>query len=103
MFLKISFAIVPQHRADDYLAYVRRFVSPRYRSAAGLVSIQLLRRPVVAYVEVLMLSAWRTQQALEQFAAIEPAIDRGGLEYGAIVLDARTYEVAEFEENDSAA
>jgi heme-degrading monooxygenase HmoA len=94
VFLKISSAIVPQSQAKDYLAYLQTTILPRYRSAPGLVSVQLLRRPVVAYVEVLTLSTWQTEDSLKGFAEIEPAIDRRGFGYGTILLDARIYEVA---------
>ncbi len=38
-----------------------------YESAAGLVSVWLLRRPFVPYVEVMTVSVWESEQALHQF------------------------------------
>jgi heme-degrading monooxygenase HmoA len=65
-----------------------------YESAAGLVSVWLLRRPYVAYVEVMTVSLWKSTQALHQFMKSQVSEYRGGVDYGAVRMEARTYELA---------
>jgi heme-degrading monooxygenase HmoA len=58
-----------------------------------LVSVSLLQRSFVAYVEVMKVSIWRSEEALRRFAENRPFFADLKTEYGSIQLDPRTYEL----------
>jgi hypothetical protein len=71
--LRISSIAIPKAGIDNYLDHVERDLIPRYQTASGLESISILQRVVVAYVEVITISAWQSQDALTHFFATWPA------------------------------
>lgn len=91
--LQISSSIVPQSNLNDYLDHVRRNEIPSYAAAPGLVSVWLLQRSFVAYVEVMTVSSWWSREAMQKFAENLRFCANAGTEYGSIQLDPRTYEV----------
>ncbi len=91
--VRISVTIVPESNLNPYLEYVQRSEIPTYEDAAGLASFCILQRPFVAYVELVTISLWQSEQALSRFLATlapTPAATDG---YGAIRLEARNYTV----------
>jgi len=52
---------------NAYFEHAQTHEIADYESAAGLVSVWLLSRPFVAYVEVMTVSVWESEQALHQF------------------------------------
>jgi len=65
--VRISASAVPESSLNDYLAHVERNEIPHYEGASGLVSVWLLERRFVAYVEVMTISLWRSEEALNEF------------------------------------
>lgn len=90
--MRISSAAVPQSALSPYLEYVRSTEIPRYEAATGLMSVSLLQRPFGAYVELLTLSIWQSEQALTRFVEKQPPADGVESEYGVIQFEPRTYE-----------
>jgi len=64
---------------------------PAYEAADGLVSVSLLQRPFVGYVEVLILSLWVSEDAMARFLQGKPEVD-GGKTDGTIRVEPHVYE-----------
>jgi len=54
--------------ADDYVAHLRRDTFPQLKGIAGFVDATILRRPVERGVEFLIVTRWRSLDAIRQFA-----------------------------------
>lgn len=93
MILQISSVVVPKSNLNDYLEHVQKNELPSYAVAPGLVSVSLLQRSFVAYVEVMTVSNWRSDEALRRFAENRRFFANAKTEYGTIQLDPRTYEL----------
>ena len=93
MLARTSCAIVPSHKFPEFLSYVQNSVLPHYQNSQGLISVSLLQRPVVGYVEVLILSIWRSQEALDGFAGNELLVEEIRTRFGAIPMEPRSYEI----------
>lgn len=89
----ISSAFVPQPKFGQYLQNVQDSEIPTYEAAAGFVSVSLLQRICVSYVELLVVSMWQSSEALVQFLQSRPT-DVPRECCGAIELGTRIYEVA---------
>jgi len=59
--------IVPAHTLSRYLEHLEQFLIPRYEAASGLISVFLLQRPFVAYVELVTLSMWQSDEDMTRF------------------------------------
>ena len=59
--------IVPAPSLSRCLKHIEQFVIPRYEAAPGLISIWLMQRPFVAYVELATLSMWQSEQDMTRF------------------------------------
>ena len=97
MIVQIASTVVPEPNLNAYLDAQTRELAD-YESAAGLVSVWLLRRQFVAYIEVMTVSLWESALALHQFTKSQVAEYRGGVDYGAVRMEARTYELATLRE-----
>ena len=64
-----------------------------YQNSPGLVSVSLLQRLVVGYVEVLILSIWRSQEALDGFTANDSSAEEIRTRFDAIPMEPHSYEV----------
>jgi heme-degrading monooxygenase HmoA len=86
-------------RADAYPAHFRESVVPGLRGVAGFVGAQLCRRQIDDKVEFLVLTRWRSLEAIRAFAGPSPecAVVEPGAVAALIDLDAtvRHYEVIE--------
>jgi heme-degrading monooxygenase HmoA len=90
--VRISSAIVPSSGFDEYLEHLRTAL-PNYEVAAGLVWVACLRQPFVAYVEVMTLSVWKSEQAMVRFMESAPTKDNPANPTGVIELDPHAYEL----------
>ena len=86
-------------RADAYPKHFRERVVPELRGVAGFVGAKLCRRQIGDRVEFLVLTRWRSMEAVRAFAG--PSPERAVVEPGAVaaLIDfdetARHYEVIE--------
>jgi hypothetical protein len=92
--LRITSSIVLETNSTAYRDLVQQVVVPRYEVADGLLSVFVVTRHLVAYVELDILSLWDSQQAMAQFASAEALTTGVGSDLGVIHLDERTYTVA---------
>ena len=89
MILRISSIAIPRPGVDDYLDHVERDVIPRYEAAQGLEWVSILQRVVVAYVEVITISAWQSEDAVTHFFQHWPAEAKH--EYAGIEFEPHNY------------
>ena len=64
MIVQILSVAVPQSVVSAQIENLRSQTIPTYQAAEGFVSLCLLQRPFVAYVELLMISIWEWEPAL---------------------------------------
>jgi heme-degrading monooxygenase HmoA len=69
-------------RADAYPRHFREAVVPELRNVSGFLGAQLSRRRIGDKVEFLVLTRWRSMDALRAFAGA--SVDRAVVEPGAI-------------------
>jgi hypothetical protein len=62
-----SSVVVPQTDSAAYLEHVRCILLPTYETAEGLFSVCVSKRELVAYIEVLTISSWQSEEALLRF------------------------------------
>jgi heme-degrading monooxygenase HmoA len=96
--VRISSAAVPAHNLTSYLEHVQGSEIPSYEAARGLTSVWLLQRSLVAYVELMTISLWRSEDAMREFVEKQILADRAENEYGLIQYEARIFEVAAYRE-----
>ena len=63
---------------------------PRYKVARGLHSIHILQRELVAYVEIITVSLWDSEEALNVFLETLPS-SKAAPELAGISFEPRTY------------
>lgn len=97
MILQISSTVIRDSSLKEYLEYLRQGDIPSYEAAPGLVSVWLLQRPFVAYVEVMIISVWQSDEALKRFVA-NWTVDRATRECKGIQLEPRVYELDMYRE-----
>jgi heme-degrading monooxygenase HmoA len=90
--VRISSAIVPSPGFDEYLEDLRTAL-PVYEAAAGLLWVAFLQRPFVAYVEVVTLSVWKSEQAMARFIGSTPTKNNPASPTGVIELNTHAYEL----------
>ena len=91
MIARISSLAIPKMTLPNYFDQMQRDLMPRYEAAAGLQSIQVLLRELVAYVEVTTISVWDSEDALRLF--LETPFDRTAPEVVGIEFEPRTYVI----------
>jgi heme-degrading monooxygenase HmoA len=91
--VRISSTSVSESELGSYLAYLESGVIPRYEAAAGMIMMYLLKRRFVAYVEVLSVSLWQSQEALRRFVTTQSPMEDDKREYDVIELEPRNFEV----------
>jgi heme-degrading monooxygenase HmoA len=75
-----------------YLEYVQGSEIPSYEAAPGLISVSLLQRSLVAYIEFMIISSWRSEEAMKPFVKKQLSADRAKNEY-VTQFEAHTYEL----------
>lgn len=86
-------------RADAYPKHFRDHVLPELRGIPGFVGAELCRHPAGDRVEFLVLTRWRSMEAVRSFAGADP--DKAVVEPGAVAAlidfdgDVTHYEVVE--------
>ena len=91
--VRVSSTIVPESNLSDYLERVQQSGIPAYKAAPGLHSVWLLERYFVGYVEVMAISLWRSDTAMNGFVKDWHQIMAPENEYGEIRLEARVYKL----------
>jgi heme-degrading monooxygenase HmoA len=91
MIVRISSTIVPKPKLKEHLERVQKSEIPAYEAAPGLHSVWLLERPFVEYIEVMTISLWRSETALNRFLKDLPPVTVDAKEHKEIQLDARLY------------
>jgi len=94
--VQISSTAVPESRLSEYLKDVQNNELRSYERAPGLDSVCLLQRAFVAYVEVVIMSIWRSERDLKRFSESWPFRDRTVSEYGGIQIEPRVYKLLMF-------
>jgi len=93
MIVRISSAVVPESMVSSYLEYVQSYEIPRYEAANGLIGVYVLQKPFVAYVELMTVSIWQSEEASGQFVRDPLPADRAKRDCGAVELPERIYEI----------
>jgi heme-degrading monooxygenase HmoA len=93
MIVQVSSVAVPQSLVSVQIEDIRSRTIPAYQAAEGFVSLCLLKRPFVAYVELLMISIWESEPAWNRFTASQLPVDGAERDQDVIRLGLRTYEL----------
>jgi hypothetical protein len=91
--VRISSTIVSESELGSYLAYLESGMIPRYEAAAGMLRMYLAKRGFVAYAEVLTVSLWQSQEALDRFVGNQSPIENDNREYNVVEVEPRSFEV----------
>lgn len=67
MFVQISTAMIPENEFQAQLGRVKGLLVARHKAAAGFVSLAVIQRTLVGYVELQVLSVWWSKEALLSF------------------------------------
>jgi hypothetical protein len=94
---RIASTIVPQPAIGVSVERWQTAILPRYLSSQGLILVCLLQRPLVAYIELMTVSVWTTQEELDQFLQRGPGIVVPERSDDIIQLEARAYDVIVFQ------
>ena len=81
MIVRISSTAVLETSLNPHLEHVQRNDIPNYEAASGLVSVWLLERRFVAYVEVMTLSLWQSEGVLKELIQRRRPVDLAKDEY----------------------
>jgi heme-degrading monooxygenase HmoA len=93
MIVQVSSVVVPQSMVSVQVENMRSRTIPTYQAAKGFVSHCLLERSFVAHVELLMISVWESEPALNRFTASQPPVDGAERDRDNIRVSSRTYEL----------
>ena len=92
-------AIVKRERASDYIAHLRSETFPRLRTISGFVDATMQRRDASDGVEFVVITRWRSMDAIRAFAGsdAEAAVVPPHAQAMMVSYDARVrhYEVLE--------
>jgi heme-degrading monooxygenase HmoA len=66
--------IAKTEEADNYISHLKTETFPQLSRIDGFVSASILRRPIDRGVEFLIVTTWRSLEAIEQFAGESPQI-----------------------------
>jgi heme-degrading monooxygenase HmoA len=91
--------IARTEHADDYVRHLLTDTFPQLRRIPGFISASILRRPVAAGVEFLVVTTWESIDAIRQFAGmpedvavVPPLVQSMMVEYE---LSVAHYEIVE--------
>ena len=93
MLARTCCTLVSKPKFPEFLSYMQNSVLPHYQNSPGLMSVSLLQRVVVGYVELLILSVWRSQEDLDRFTANDSSAEDVRTRFGAIPMEPHSYEV----------
>jgi heme-degrading monooxygenase HmoA len=71
MICRIWHGRTPRERADEYAAFLRQRAIPDYRSVAGNIDVEILRRDDGDITHFLTVTHWVSEQAIRAFAGDE--------------------------------
>jgi heme-degrading monooxygenase HmoA len=99
MISRVWRAVARTTEADPYVRHLKREIFPKFSRISGFVSASVLRRPVAAGVEFVVVTTWQSMDAVRQFsgdagdAAVVPdVVQRMMVDYDRTVAH---YEVVE--------
>src|SRR5215467_13387739 len=64
MIARVCSGFIIYDRIEEFLVILRDEILPAYTSADGILSVLVLRRTLVGYHEVMVLSLWESRQAV---------------------------------------
>ena len=96
MIVRISSTIVPQSTAKLAVEHWRTTILPGYLASQGLIVVCLLQRSFVDYIELMMLSVWKTREALDQFLQRGIGFVVSESSNDIIQLEGHTYDLVAF-------
>ena len=78
MFVRVCQVIVREARCDNYLACLKNDLLTVCRTAVGLKEMGVWERAFPAYMEIMIVSLWETQEAAQVFSipGLDASIDR---------------------------
>jgi heme-degrading monooxygenase HmoA len=59
-------------QAQNYLSHLRSETFPALRTIAGFIDVSILSRPITGGVEFLIVTRWRSLEAIVKFAGSDP-------------------------------
>ena len=99
MISRLWVAIVNRERATDYIAHLRSETFPRLRTISGFVDATMQRRDSTEGVEFVVITRWRSLDAIRAFAGsdAEAAVVPPHAQAMMVSFDARVrhYEILE--------
>jgi len=90
----MSSCAVPEANIAAYLEFAKRNELVLYLSFPGLRAVWLLERPFVAYVEVLILSVWDSEESMMEFVRKHSPLDQQKSDHGAIAITTHSYRLS---------
>lgn len=93
MIVRFASAAVTETKLDGCVNHICKNVIPKYEGMPGFLMVWLLQRQFVAYVELVLLSIWKTEEEMNAFVASQPP-DPILTGEGVIQMEARTYELS---------
>ena len=85
--------------AEHYVRHLQREIFPKFTRISGFVSASILRRPIAAGVEFVIVTTWQSMDAVRQFsgdagdaAVVPPVVQAMMVEYDRTVAH---YEVVD--------
>lgn len=94
--VRISSTIVHEPQLASYLACLENDVIPKYEAAVGMIRVYQLQRRFVAYVEILTVSLWRSQEAVRGFVESQLLTEDVKRKYCVIEVEPRSFEIVLF-------
>lgn len=62
-----------QSHVDAYLSHLLDTIVPEFQSVPGLLAIKVLRRSLVAYEEITMITTWKSGERIPSFRGLTAA------------------------------
>lgn len=69
MIVRISSVFVPYTDCNEHIKRIQAEVLPAVQSADGFMSVWFVRRTLVGYSEFVLISLWRSEQAVARYEA----------------------------------
>ena len=67
-----------QSHAESYLKQLLKAVIPAYQAAPGLLTVALLRRSLVGYEEIAIVTTWESEEHMQRFCDSSPVMSQSG-------------------------
>lgn len=77
--VRIASVFVMQSHARSYLKHLLEDVIPAYQTAPGLLTVVVLRRPLVGYEEIATVTTWQSEEHMQKFCESRPETSHTGV------------------------